>query len=164
LASEHRTDPPRKRPALRPLGTITDSGRWVPLNSGRYSPALEAVESADLEALIDEREQLREQLTHVKDLSSRLIDRVDAQDQRIEALASELKRKETLIHDLEAEAAQLIAHASNREEHVKALQSQLEELVSTNDELVTQATRREDRIAQLETFLKMIAEADRRDG
>src|SRR5262245_50258370 len=111
MSSDHKTDPPKKRPVLRQLGTVTDSGRWVPTNSGRYSPALQAAESAELEALVDEREQLREQLRNVKDLSSRLIDRVDAQDLRINALESELKQKETLIHDLEAEAAQLIAHA-----------------------------------------------------
>jgi chromosome segregation ATPase len=163
MSSENKTDPPRKRPSLRPVGHFTESGRWVPLNSGRFSAALEAVESADLEALIDEREQLREQLAHVKDLSSRLIDRVDAQEQQIASLQTELKRKESLIHDLEVEAADLIAHASNREQHVKALQSQLEELSSTTDEMVTLASKREDRISQLESFLKMIADADRRD-
>ncbi len=162
MSNEHRTDPPRKRPALRPLGTLTESGRWVPIGSGRYSPALEAVESAELEALIDEREQLREQLTHVKDLSTRLIDRVEAQDQRISELQADLKRKEALIRDLEAEAAQLIAHASNREEHVKALKSQVDELSSATDDLVAQAAKREERIAQLEGFLKLIAEADDR--
>lgn len=160
MSSDHGTDPPRKRPAVRALGSLTESGRWVPIGSGRYSPALEAVESAELEALIDEREQLREQLTHVKDLSSRLIDRVDAQEQRIEALQAELKSKETLIRDLEAEAAQLVAHASNREDHVKALKSQVDELASSNDDLVAAAAKREERIAQLEGFLKMIAEAE----
>jgi chromosome segregation ATPase len=163
LSSEHKTDPPKKRPVLRALGTITTSGRWVPTNSDRYSPALQSTDSEELEELIDEREQLREQLRHVKDLSSRLIDRVDAQDQRISDLEGKLKLRETLIHDLELEAAALIAHASNREEHVKALKSELKELSSTNDELVMQAARREDRISQLENFLKMIAESDRRD-
>src|SRR5437762_1312042 len=99
MSSENKTDPPRKRPVLRPLGMVTESGRWVPMNSGRYSPALQATESAELEALVDEREELREQLKHVKDLSSRLIDRVDAQDQRIAALEADLKSKETLIRD-----------------------------------------------------------------
>lgn len=160
MSSEHKTDPPRKRPVLRELGTLTESGRWVPVNSGRYNAALQAVESVELEALVDEREQLREQLTHVKELSSRLIDRVDAQDQRIEALEAELKGKETLIRDLESEAAQMIAHASNREDHVKALESELKELFSATDELVMQAARREDRISQLESFLKMIADTD----
>jgi chromosome segregation ATPase len=162
MSSEHKTDPPKKRPVLRELGTITDSGRWVPTNSGRYSPALQQTESAELEALVDEREQLREQLNHVKDLSSRLIDRVDFQEKRIEALEAELRSKETLIRDLETEAAELIAHASNREEHVKALKSELKELESTNDEMVMAATRREERISQLESFLKMIAETDRK--
>jgi chromosome segregation ATPase len=134
----------------------------VPLNSGRYSPALQAIESNELEALVDEREDLREQLRNVKDLSSRLIDRVDAQDQRIAILEGELKSKETLIRDLETEAAQLIAHASNREEHVKALKSELKELAATTDELVAVASKREDRISQLESFLKMIADSDRR--
>jgi DNA repair exonuclease SbcCD ATPase subunit len=162
VTTEHKTDPPRKRPALRPLGAITESGRWVPLSSGRYSPALQAIESNELEALVDEREDLREQLKHVKDLSSRLIDRVDAQDQRIAGLEAELKTKEALIHDLEAEAAQIIAHASNREDHINALKSELKELSSSNDELVVKAARREERISQLEGFLEMIADADHR--
>lgn len=161
MSSEHKTDPPKKRPVLKALGTLTESGRWVPLNSGRYSPALEAVESAELEALVDEREDLREQLNHVKDLSSRLIDRVDQQQQQIESLQAELKRKETLIHDLEAESAHLIACASNREEHVKALRSQLKELEASNDDMVAAASKREERISQLESFLKMIADSDR---
>lgn len=161
MSSEDETDPPKKRATLRPLGLITESGRWVPMNSGRYSPALQQAESPELEALVDEREQLREQLQHVKDLSSRLIDRAEAQDQRIAALEADLKTKETLIRDLEAETAQLIAHASNREEHVKALKGELKELESSNDELVMAANRREDRISQLESFLKMIADADR---
>jgi vacuolar-type H+-ATPase subunit I/STV1 len=162
LSRDHKTDPPRKKPTLRPLGAISDSGRWVPLNSGRYSPALQAIDSVELEALVDEREQLREQLRHVKDLSSRLIDRVDEQDQRIEKLEVELKSKEKLIHDLEAEAAQLIAHASNREDHVNALKSELKELSSSNDELAALAAKREDRISQLESFLELIAETERR--
>jgi chromosome segregation ATPase len=144
------------------LGAITESGRWVPLNSGRYSPALQAIESNELEALVDEREDLREQLRHVKDLSSRLIDRVDAQDQRIAALEAELKGKEQMIHDLESEAAALIAHASNREDHVKALKSELKELSAATDEMVVQASKREERISQLESFLKMISDTDRR--
>lgn len=163
MSSEHRTDPPRKRPRLRPVGAFTDSGRWVPLNSGRYSPALEAVESADLEALIDEREQLREQLAHVKDLSSRLIDRVDSQEQKIAALQAELRSKESLIHDLESEAADLIAHASTRAQHVQALESQLKDLESTHDDMVAQASKREDRISQLESFLEMIEKAERHE-
>lgn len=160
MSNEHKTDPPRKRTILRELGTITESGRWVPTNSGRYSAALQAADSPELEALVDEREVLREQLQHVKDLSSRLIDRVDAQDAQIAKLQAELKSKESMIHDLEAEAAQLVAHASNREDHVKALESELKELFSTTDEMVMQAARREDRISQLENFLKMIAETD----
>ena len=163
MSSEHKTDPPRKRPVLRPLGAISDSGRWIPINSGRYSPALVAADSAELEALVDEREQLREQLQNVKDLSSRLIDRVDAQEQRIAALEGELKGKERMIQDLEAETAQLIASASNREDHVNALKGELKELTSSNDELVMQAARREERITQLETFLKMISETERSD-
>jgi chromosome segregation ATPase len=142
------------------LGTLTESGRWVPINSGRFSAALEAVESAELEQLIDEREQLREQLKHVRDLSTRLMDRVDAQEQRIASLEGHLKKKQTLIHDLEAEAAQLIAHASSREERVQALKNQLDELESSNDELVMQASRREERIAQLQDFLKLIGERE----
>ena len=57
----------------------------------------------------------------------------------------------------------MIAHASNREDHVKVLKSELKELNSTNDELVVQATKREDRISQLESFLAMIADADERE-
>jgi DNA repair exonuclease SbcCD ATPase subunit len=162
LSTEHKTDPPRKRPTLRPLGAITESGRWVPLNSGRYSPALQAIDSTELEALVDEREDLREQLKNVKELSSRLIDRVDAQDQRISGLESELKKKEQLIHDLEAEAAQLIAHASNREEHVKILKGELRELEATTEDLVAHAAKREERISQLEKFLEMISDSERR--
>jgi chromosome segregation ATPase len=162
VADENKTDPPRKRPSLRTLGAITESGRWVPLNSGRYSPALQAIESQELEALVDEREDLREQLKNVKDLSSRLIDKVDEQEQRIAALQAELKKKETLIRDLEQEAAELIAHASNREEHVKVLKSELKELAATTDDLVAVAAKREDRISQLEKFLEMIAETDKR--
>ena len=154
---------PSKRPTLRPLGIITESGRWVPMNSGRYSPALQAAESEDLERLVDEREELREQLNHVKDLSSRLIDRVDQQDQKIAALEAELQKKQTLIKDLEEETAELIAHASNREEHVRALKAELKELESSNDEMVMQASRREERITQLEAFLAMIADSDKRD-
>lgn len=138
---------------LRPLSPgLDDSGSW--------SPALRAVESPELQSLVQERQHLQEQLRHVKDLSSRLIDKVDEQSQRIEALEAELKGKETLIHDLEAESASLIAHASNREEAVKALNGELTELSSANDELVLKAAEREERIAQLESFLKMIAEAE----
>ena len=162
MSSENKTDPPKK-PVLRPLGLITESGRWVPMNSGRYSPALQAAESPELEQLVDERENLREQLQHVKDLSSRLIDRAEAQDQRIAALEADLKSKETLIRDLEAETADLIAAASNREDHVKALKGELKELTSSNDELVMQANRREDRISQLENFLKMIADSEQHE-
>src|SRR4051812_4872662 len=117
---------------MRPLGTISESGRWIPLSSSRFSPALAAVESLELEELVNEREQLREQLEHVRDLSTRLIDRVDGQDQRIAGLEAELRSKETLIHDLEAEAAQLIAHASNREDHVNALKVAIKELSTSN--------------------------------
>jgi predicted nuclease with TOPRIM domain len=130
---------------------------------GDWSPALRSADSPELQALVLERAQLREQLVHVKDLSTRLIDKVDEQAQRIEALESELKRKDAMIHDLEAETAQLIAHASNREEHVTALKGELKELEAANDELVSKAAKREDRISQLESFLKMIAEADRRE-
>ncbi len=163
MTDEHKKDPPRKRPVLRPLGTLTESGRWIPLNSGRYSPALIAADSAELEALVDEREQLREQLTTVRDLSSRLLDRVDAQEQRIASLEAELKSNERLIRDFEVETADLIASASNREDHVNALKGELKELSSSNDELVMQGARREERISQLESFLQMIADSSRRD-
>lgn len=162
MASEHKTDPPKKRPALRPLGAITESGRWVPLNSGRFSPALQAVDSEELEALVDEREDLREQLRNVKDLSSRLIDRVDAQDQRIAVLEAELKSKESLIHDLEAEAAQMIAAASNREDHINVLKAEITALTDSTDDLVQHAAKREERISQLESFLELIADSDKR--
>lgn len=170
MSSDHDTDPPKKRPSLRRLGTISKSGRWIPLESPRYSPALRAIDSEELEELVGEREQLREQLRHVRDLSTRLIDKVDAQDQRlevqrrrIETLEAELKQKDTLIHDLEAEVAEMIAHASNREDHVRVLKVELQELSSANDELALQATKREERISQLESFLAMIADADRRE-
>ena len=161
MSDEHKTDPPKKRAALRPLGLITESGRWVPMNSGKYNAALQAAESPELEQLVDERENLREQLQHVKDLSTRLMDRAEAQDQRIAALEGELKKKETMIRDLELETAELIAHASNRADHVKALENELKELESSNDEMVMAAARREERITQLENFLKMIGEAER---
>lgn len=45
---------------------------------------------------------------------------------------------------------------------MKALESQVDELSSATDDLVAQAAKREERIAQLEGFLKMIAEADDR--
>ncbi len=162
MPGDHPTDPPRKVRAV-----LRSAGDWARDRGARseertWSPALRSTESPELQALVQEREQLREQLFHVRDLSSRLIDRVDEQDQRIGALEADLKNKETLIHDLEVEAADLIAHASNREEHVKGLKTELDELSSTNDDLITQATKREDRISQLEVFLKMIADADDR--
>jgi phage shock protein A len=155
LSNDHKTDPPRKiRPVLRPTGFRSGN------EEGMWSPALKSTESAEMKALVVERDHLREQLTHVKDLSSRLIDRVDEQTKRIEELEADLHAKEALIRDYEAEAAELIAHASNREDHVNALKTELQELASANDEITTQVAKRAERIAQLESFLKMIAEAD----
>ena len=133
-------------------------------NSGRFSPALEAVESAELEELIDEREDLREQLKHVRELSSRLIDRVDEQDQKIELLRGGAQAQRGAHSRPRGRVRVIIAHASSREEHVKVLKGQLKELEASTDELTAHTSRREERISQLEGFLKMIADAEEKDG
>jgi chromosome segregation ATPase len=93
---------------------------------------------ADRTALAEvtaERDQLREQLGHVRDLSSRLIDASEAQQDRICALESQIQAKDALIAALESE----------------------------NEVLITRLSSRETRISALESFLEMIAEADKRD-
>jgi chromosome segregation ATPase len=157
LASEHSTGPSIK------LRTVSRTRDHKPRPEDSWSPALRVAESPELQALVQERDQLREQLRHVKDLSSRLIDKVDEQAHQIELLEATVKGKEALIRGLEAEAAQLIANASTREQHVNVLKGEFKELESANDELVSKAVQREERMAQLESFLEMIAQAESRD-
>ena len=87
-----------------------------------------------LDGLIAERDRLREHLENVRELANRMIARSDAKEDRISALEAALRQKDALIRDLEQENLSLIAHVSSRES----------------------------RIAALESFLEMIAEADKR--
>jgi DNA repair exonuclease SbcCD ATPase subunit len=97
------------------------------IDDSSWSPVLAQV--------IAERDELKVQLENVRDLSDRLIDVGEAQQQRIEALETELRAKDSMIQALESENAELIKHVSSRE----------------------------NRISALESFLSMIAEADRHE-
>lgn len=88
----------------------------------------------ELKDLVEERDQLREQLDHVRDFADRMMVRADEQAEQIRSLQAQIQAKDALIADLEAE----------------------------NHALIGQVSAREDRIALLESFLKMIAEAEDR--
>jgi len=78
-----------------------------------------------LKEVTADRDRLREQLGHVRDLSDRLIDTCEAKDAQIFALEAEIAVKNVLLQDLEEENAHLIAHVSTRESRILALERML---------------------------------------
>jgi chromosome segregation ATPase len=75
-----------------------------------------------LHELIEDRDNLREQLQHVRDLADRVISRAEAQQDRIISLEGQLKAKDALIADLEDENTALLKHVSAREDRINALE------------------------------------------
>jgi chromosome segregation ATPase len=100
----------------------------------RPEPVKSPAERYVLDQLIAERNQLREHLDNVRDLANRVIARADEKDERIQKLELAIRQKDVQIAALEEE----------------------------NDQLIRQLSSRETRISALESFLEMIAEADKR--
>jgi hypothetical protein len=107
--------------------------RWPRIDDTSWSPVLAEV--------IAERDELKQQLDHVRDLSDRVIDIADAQQARIVVLENELKAKEEMLQA--------------KDEMIQALESE-------NAELIKHVSTRENRISELERFMAMIEEADSR--
>jgi peptidoglycan hydrolase CwlO-like protein len=101
----------------------------------RPEPVQSPAERYVLDQLISERNQLREHLENVRDLANRVIAKSEAKDEKIHQLEAAIRQKDALIAALETE----------------------------NDDLIRQVSSRESRISALESFLSMIAEADKRE-
>jgi hypothetical protein len=92
--------------------------RWAALDEGAWSPTERPLN----EALVFERDQAREQLRHVRELTERLIEGADTYQDRIRALEVQLREKTELVEALESENEALIAHVSQRENRVRELE------------------------------------------
>lgn len=108
----HAREPSRFTPRVRELRMprVEEESSWSP--SDRLA----------LKEVTADRDRLREQLDHVRDLSDRLIDTCEAKQAQIFALEVELAEKNELIRDLEEENHHLISHVSNRETRIGELE------------------------------------------